>query len=324
MIGKLWGMLMLAVLVTGGAAHAGATIYKNNVLTASHVTAAGTHVAIVPPRGAVLPETFRGFEFPGGSGRIEIAESDGALTPEGIEALRITFRDKSQVVLNGAEAVLIEGTSTADADTEVFLLVMGNDRMTVYIYGFYPEGNQTAQSAMKNSLLSCVFNPARVGSVSAGYTLSTAGTSLKFVDEVGSTRHFTPDGKPLGNTVETAFFTSTTVDDVVPEEARKAYADAAMEKYLSAYEHAPVSSRSVSYGGLQGTETIAEFAGTPLRTRTASVASVKRARKGKAYQVLLFDEDEGKIYIFSGLAVYDADSYVSQFAKISSTFTKVK
>jgi hypothetical protein len=126
--------------------------------------------------------------------------------------------------------VLIEGTSAADAGTGIFLLVLGNDRMTAYISGFYPDGDKPTQSAVKNSLLSCIFNPGRVGNVSAGYALSTAGTSLKFVDEVGSTRSYTPDGKPLGDTVETALFTSTTADDVVPAEARKAYAEAAMER----------------------------------------------------------------------------------------------
>ncbi|MDR1133378.1 MAG: hypothetical protein LBL05_04400 [Synergistaceae bacterium] len=332
MIGKLTALLSLAVFVLGGAAHAGSQIYKNNVLTASHVTVAGTHIAVVPPRGAVLSETFRGFTFSDDSGRIEISESDGAsyresegtLTPEGLQSLRVSFRDKSPVVLNGAPAVLIEGTSATDAGTGVLLLALGNDRMTVYVYGFYSDGDKAAELAMKNSLLSCIFNPGRVENASAEYTLSTAGTSLKFVDEVGSTRYFTPDGNPLGDTVETAFFTGTTADDVVPAEARKAYADSAMEKYLSAYEYTLISGRSVSYGGLQGTETIAEFEGTPRRARTFSNANIMRARKGKAYQVLLFDEEEGKIYIFSGLAVYDADSYVSQFARISSTFTKVR
>ena len=279
-----------------------------------------------------MSETFRGFEFPDGRSRIEISESGGAsyresegtLTPEGLESLRVSFRDKSPVVLNGSPAVLIGGTSSADADMGVFLLVVGNDRMTVYIYGFYPDGDKPAEGAIKNSLLSCIFNPGRVENVSAGYTLSTEGTSLKFVDEVGSARYFTPDGKPLADSMQTAFFTSATADDAVPAEARKAYAEAAMEKYLSAYEYTLISERSVNFGGVQGIESIAEFDGTPQRARTSSGADVKRTRKRKAYQVLLFDEDDGKIYIFSGLAIHDTDSYVSQFARISSTFTKVR
>jgi hypothetical protein len=330
MKGKLAAFLSLAVFVLASAAHAGAVIYKNNVLTASHVTVGGTHAAIVPPRGSVLSETFRGFEFRDGGGRVEIVESDGVpyresegtLTPEGVESLRVSFRDKSPVVLNGSPAVLIEGTSTADASMGVFLLVLGNDRLTAYIYGFYPDGDKAAARAMKNSLLSCVFNTGRVGKESSGYTLSTAGTSLKFADEVGSTRYFTPNGKPLADSAQTAFFTAATAEDVVPADARKAYAEAAMEKYLSEYEYALISQRSVRYGGLQGTEVIAEFDGAERRVRTFSGANVKRTRKGKAYQALLFDDDDGKIYIFSGLALNDADSYMSQFARISSTFAK--
>jgi hypothetical protein len=329
MAGKLTALLSLAVFVLVSAAHAGATIYKNNVLTASHVTVAGTHVAVAPPRKAVLSETFRGFEFPDGSGKLEIMESgasysetEGTLTPEGVESLGVLFRDKSRVVLNGSPAVLIDGTSAADENMGVFLLVLGNDSLTVYIYGFYPDGDKPAASAMKNSLLSCVFNSGRVGKASSEYTLSTAGTSLIFVDEVGSTRYFTPDGKPFADSAQIAFFTATATADSVPAEAMKAYASAAMEKYLSEYEYTMVSEHSVSYGGLQGTEVIAEFDGASRRVHTFSGANVRRTRKGKAYQALLFDEDDGKIYIFSGLAIYDADSYVSQFARISSTFAK--
>jgi hypothetical protein len=80
----------------------------------------------------------------------------------------------------------------------------------------------------------------------------------------------------------------------------------------------------VNFGGLPGIETIAEFDGATRRTRTASGAQVRRQIKGKAYQTILFDENEGKIYIFSGSATNDADSYISQFSKITSTFALIR
>jgi hypothetical protein len=67
-------------------------------------------------------------------------------------------------------------------------------------------------------------------------------------------------------------------------------------------------------------ETIAEFEGAAKKIRTSSGALVNRPAKGKGYQVVLFDDDEGRVFIFNGIAVRDADSYASQFARITSTF----
>jgi hypothetical protein len=320
-------ILSVAIFSICGISSAGTAIYKNNVLTASHVTPPGTHVSIVPPRDAVLSSTFAGFELQD-NGRIQIAESVGAsykdtegmLTPQGVESLNVSFKDKSPVSLNGSPATLVTGVSVSDPSTGVLLLVLGNDKMTVNIYGFYSADNKAAEAAVQSALLSCVFNPSSVRSASGDYTLSTSGTSFKFSDEVGAMRYFTVGGGAYDD-ASGALFTSTATDDFVPQEARNTYAAAAIDKYLSSYpQHAVVSNRAVNYGGLPGLETIAEFDGPVKRMRTASGANVTRPRKGKGYQVLLFDENEGKIYVFSGIATADPDSYVSQFVKITSTF----
>jgi hypothetical protein len=320
-------MALTAILISFCAtAHAGSTIYKNNALTASHLNPPGTHVSLVPPKGGVLSSLFAGFELPD-RGRIQIIEkagtpykeSEGILTKEGIEALGVSMTDKSPVNLNGNPATLVSGMGISDSSTGILMLVLGNEKMTVNIYGYYAAGDGAAEAAVKNSLLSCIFNPS-LKSTSASYSLSAAGTKFKFSDEIGSTRYFTVGGVSHDEAVE-ALYTSTTADDYVPQEARNAYATAAIDKFLSPYpEHAVTSSRQVNFGGLPGIETIAEFDGPSKRTRTASGANVTRTRKGKAYQVLLFDENEGKIYVFSGIATLEPDSYVSQFAKITSTF----
>ena len=308
-------------------ADAGSIIYKNNAMTASHVTPAGTHVSMVPPRGAVLSSTFAGFELPN-NGRIQIAESSGAsykdtegtLTKEGVESLNITFKDKSPVNLNGSPATLVSGLSVSDPAIGVLLLVLGSDKMTVNIYGFYNDGDKAAEAAVKNSLLSCVFTQTGVKKSSGDYSISAAGTSLKFSDEVSSTRYFTVGGVPQGD-AGSVLYTSTTTDDIIPKEARAAYAASAIGRFLSSYpEHKVVSTKPVNYGGLSGLETVAEFDGATRRSRTASGAQVERSIKGKGYQTLLFDENEGKVYVFSGIALLDADSYVPQFVKITSTF----
>jgi hypothetical protein len=307
------------------AARAGSTIYKNNVLTNAHVNPPGTHVSLVPPKNGVLSSLFAGFELP--EGKIQITEkagttykeSEGILTKEGVEAMGISMTDKSPVNLNGSPATLVSGLGVSDSSTGILMLVLGNENMTAYIYGSYVAGDGAAEAAVKNSLLSCIFN-SNLKSTSAGYSLSSAGTEFKFSDEIGSTRYYTVGG--VGQDESSgAFYTSTTAGDYVPQEARDAYATAAIDKFLSSYPgHTVTSRRQVSFGGLPGLETIAEFDGPSKKIRTASGARVTRPRKGKAYQALLFDENEGKIYIFSGIAILGGDSYVSQFAKITSTF----
>jgi hypothetical protein len=323
--------VLLVFLSGADAARAGSPVYRNNARTAAHVTLPGTHVAIVPPRGASLSGSFTGFELADGVSRIQITERSPAsyeeiestLTPQGVEAYGISFADKSPASFGGVEGTLVSGASLSDDELSVLLLVLGDDRITVFILAEYPAGDGASEAAVRNSLLSCIFSPSSVKSTSGNYSLSSAGTSLKFHDEVGSTRYFTVDGKPTGDTLDDALYTSTVANEsVMPDpDSRKDYAASALDRFLSGYGFSVKSGRSVKYGGMSGLETIAEFDGPSKRTRTSSGAMVNRPTKGKGYQVVLFDDDEGRVFIFSGIAVRDADAYVSQFERITSTFS---
>jgi len=324
-------MSMILCAATAFTAHAGSAIYKNNVQTASHIAIPGTHVSLVPPRGAELSATFQGFDLSANNIRVQVSESsgsfsqtEGTLTPEGTRALGINFVDSSPVNLNSSRAVLVSGTSASNDAQGVYMLVLGNDSMTVYIYGFYPASDKSADTAVKNSLLSCIFAASNAGNVSGGYTISTNGTSFKLVDEVSSTRYFTVDGKPHGDTIDQALYTSMMSNEGVMPQGRSDYASAAIGKFLSGYEYTVVSSRAVNYGGLPGIEMMAEFDGPIKISRTASGATVRRPVKSKGYQVLLFDDDEGNVFIFGGVAINDADNYVSQFVRMTSSFSRAR
>lgn len=318
------------VVAWGSVSLAGAAIYKNNVLTSSHVSIPGTHISLVPPRGAELATSFAGLEIPESGIRIQVSEANGTsykevagtLTPDGVKALGVSFVDKSPVTINGSSASLVSGTSSSDESLGVFLLVLGNDRLSAYIYGSYPASDKAAETSVKNSVLSCIFTSESVKSLSGGYSLKTNGTSFKFADEVGSTRYFTLDGKPSGGSVDQALYTSSVANDGVAQSDRADYAAAAIDKFLSGQEYTIISSKQVNYGGLSGIETIAGFDGPIKITRTASNATVRRPVKSKGYQVLLFDDEEGRVFIFGGLAVRDADNYISQFSRITSSFSR--
>jgi hypothetical protein len=320
----------LIFLFSLGAAYAASPVIRNNARTAAHIVLPGTHVAIVPPNGASPSGSFTGFELTDGVSRIQIsersgvsyAEIEGTLTPQGVEQYGISFSDKSSASFGGVKGVLVSGASVDDNEFGALLLVLGDDRISSFIFGAYPKGDAAAEAAVRNSLLSCIFSSSSVKSTSGGYSLSSAGTSLKFYDEVGSTRYFTVDGKPTGSVMTDALYTSTVINEsVMPDsDTRKSYAASAMERFMSSYGFSVQSNRSVKYGGISGLETITEFEGSVKKTRTSTGALVNRSTKGKGYQVVLFDDDEGRVFIFSGIAVSDADSYASQFARITSTF----
>jgi hypothetical protein len=323
--------LFIFIACFSGVSSAGPRINKNNVLTSSHVSVEGVHVALVPPKGAAVSKAFHGFEDTDRGIRIQVNETNGvsdkeaagALTPEGVAALGIKMTDKSDAVINSLPAALVTGTLASNGETGVMLLLTGSDRLSVYIYGMYPIGDKGSETLVKNSLLSCIFNQESVKKVSGGYTLSTEGARLRFADEVGSTRYFTVDGKSTSEPVDTAIYTCTVANEVVKQEARNAYADSSIEKYLSAYPYSVTGRRNVRYGGLNGIETTAEFKGERDSVgtgRTFSGARRIRQATGKGYQVILFDEDAGRVFIFSGITIRDADSFMRQFSRITSTF----
>jgi hypothetical protein len=317
------------------ASSAGQRIFKSNVMTAKHVIAKGAHVAVVPPPGAVQSDAFIGFELASRGIQYKIVEkngasykdSAGALTAEGLLADGIKLVDSSPVTLNEKPATLVSGTLGKDGDEEnqaatgVQLLVLGDDSMAVFIYGYYPASDKSAATMVRNSLLTAIFNP-KQSAESGGYKLSANGTSFRFADEVSSTRYYTVDGVPAGGELSSALYTATRIRQGVPEDERASYADKAMESYLSSYEFKVSSRKAVTYAGLKGIEIVADFEGAVRKSRSSSGGVVRRTVPGKGYLVMLFGD--ASVYSFNGIAVVNSDEYLQQFRRITSTFALEK
>jgi hypothetical protein len=329
--------VLLIVICAAGPLEAGARIYRRNSLTSRHITPKGAHVALIPPSGGTPSAEFIGFEIQSRGIEYRIIErmtpyksSEGLLTKEALEADGIIAEDISPVNLNERPATLIIGKvkdKQGDEDpaekTAVVLFVLGNERLTISIYGYYPAGDKSAASMLRNSVLTAVLEPNKKSDSIGGYSILANGTSLKLYDEVSSTKYFTIDGNPPSDNVAAAIFTSTKLQQDVPDGERANFADKSMERYLSSYEFTITSRRDVTLGGLRGIEIVAEFPGAERRDRTASGGIVTRTRTAKAYQTTLFGND-GSIYSFSGITVTDVDSYIQQFRKITSTFKLTK
>lgn len=336
-IGALLAALS-CLLLGAGLSSAGPQVYKSNVLTASHVAVPGTHVAVVPPPGAVPAVNFRGFEIEARGIVYEISEqaaayseAEAALTAErlledGIEALDIT-----KVLLNERPATLVSGRKKANPsageteDSGLVLFVLGSEKLTTSIYGYYPASDRSAANLLRTSMLSAIFEPAQRENAGGAYTLSAAGTSFRFAEEVNGTRRYLPDG-PAGeneNAPQSALYTATMLRRDVPEAERAKFAEDTFASYLSSYKYTVSSSRGVLYGGLSGIELTADFEGAARRSRTAAGGVVRRSVPGKGYQTVLFDPP-GRLFVFQGLTLRDAEAILTQFRNITATFTLTK
>jgi hypothetical protein len=298
---------------------------------------------VVPPQGAVQSNSFIGFELPSlrvtyrivEKINVPFSESASFLTAEGLAADGIELVESSPVTLNGKRATLISGRSAsneADGNSNageksgeeigVLLFALGDDKLTVLMYGYYQMSDKSAAAMLRNSMLSTILRQGQSAG-SGGYSLSTAGTSLAFADEASSTRYYTVGGVPLQNDVKSAIYTATRSSQDVPAEQRAAFADNAMAMYLSKYKEFSISARrEVSFAGLKGLEIVADFNGEPHEIRTASGGRTRRKTPGKGYITVLFGD--GALYMFSGIAVNNLESYLQQFRKITSTFAILK
>lgn len=334
---------ILILLLAASVCQAAPQVYKSNVLTAQHVVAPGTHVAIVPPRGAVQSKEFRGFELASRGIVIEIVERMGAsyasseakLTADALAQEGIKVLDTTKVTLNEKPATLLTCTAAWDAaegeaaaagaeERGLLLFVLGNERLTTYLYGYYSLDDRSAVNTVRTSLLSAIFQTGQQReNDGGGYTLSSAGTSLKFAGEASQTRYYTVGGVPVGAEVESAIYSATTLTDNASAAERRGYAKKALERYLSSYDFEILGEQQISVGGLQGIELTAGFEGAVRRSRTSSGGTVRRSMPGRGYQAILFGSG-GRVYVFQGVAVRDAELHLSEFKRITSTFTLQK
>lgn len=330
------------VLLQAVLAAAAPAVYKTNYLTAQHKHIEGTQVSLVLPSGAVQSKMFRGFEIQSRKISCEVQEQRGAfethagtLTKEGLEADAIEVQDITDIMLNDRPAKLITGraynvaskfnTTEVTSEIGVLLLVAGNGQTTTFIYGYYPLADQGAPGLLRTTLLSVVFGSGPGENTGGGYTLSTAGTGLQYAKELSMTRYYLPAGQTLeGDGVQTAQFTSTMLTGrQVPQDQQPVFAKETFERYLSSYEPTYGQPTSVTVAGMPGIELLADFTGAPRKVRTASGGHVNRTSPGKAYQLVLFGT-AGQVYVLQGIAVRDAESYVAQFKRMSSSFTLKK
>lgn len=305
----------------GSGADAASQIYKNNVQTASHVELKGTRVMIVPPRDSSPMARERGFEIRERGIKIEVesvgapyAEAAKTLSQEELKKRGIELKSTTQVMLNGAPALLAEG-EVGDGGAAL-VLALGDSRESAVLYAVYPVRDAASDRLVRNSLLSVIFAPPkRVAEDRELYELQVAGTDFEYDGETNYTRRY------RNKKDEPAEFSSTVIFRNVAPQDRHKFAEDAVSDALGRREHTLTSVRSVSYAGMQGIEITADYDAGVRHARTSTGARVKRSVPGELYQLVLFGQPgtQRGVFIMRGTASMNNDRYITQFRRIAGS-----
>ena len=325
-------LAIAAVLSLTAQAYAGARIFQNNVMTARHVIAPGSHVGLIPPSGAYLSKEFTGFTVSQQKINIIIRELGtgfekgvATLAAPALKEQGVTVKDVSDVLLSGKPARLIHATESlkqkgSDTATEVgrWILALGDDRRTVIVNGYYTNGDAAASSLVRRTLLTAVYVPDRPQGAGGDYTITTTGTSFSFAGDFGGTRYFTTDGQPPKDQVTTAVFSSFVQKEKVDLNKRAEHSLSMLKGFLGEGQFTVTSQNAVTISGLKGYEIQATTKGE----RQGAQRGGRRRfvlREGRVQMAALYD-DNGSVYTMLGFAVRDVENYLPQFSRMIRSF----
>ena len=303
----------------------GATIHQSNVRTAQHQLAPGAQVAIIPPRGSKVSTSFIGFQV-GANATIKITEQRGSFsqnvgsyTKEYWTQKGYTYKQRSDVVLNGQPAMLFELSKSDESGNElgVWVFALGDARRTIFLEGSFPKGAPEAQ-AIRRALLSAYLQVDQVGNRAAAFSVTVAGTPFQFAETVAGVRYYTPDAKPVPNPLTNAFFSIGKISPVVPADQQQEFIKKHASARIAEEAMPEVALKPIVRAGLKGYELEGDVDGARVRKRVQGTTRT-RSLRGAYYLVILFASDGA--YVMEGMAARDASNNLGQFRRIASTFT---
>jgi hypothetical protein len=137
--------------------------------SAQSVRVPGTKVALTPPPGFSPARQYPGFEQPASQASIMITELPGgapemlgALTPQALATRGMILLAAHDETINGSPARLMNLRQKADAaDSLKWMLIGGNQTMTIMIVGTYPAASPASVgAAIQQALLSTTWTTA--------------------------------------------------------------------------------------------------------------------------------------------------------------------
>jgi len=290
------------------------TILTNN-LTQEHKEVRGSKISLIPPPEFSVATNFLGFQHTATNSSIMILDVPGpyaeiakSLTTENLLKQGVIVQEIEQITMNGLPSMLITGQQTAyDLDFKKFTLVFGTDKESIMINGIVPLADSSRTEWVKKSVLSTVYDAAKVLNPldAVDFQVSTLDTDFVFAKSMSNMLIYNRDGKVP---VETADKASLVVAKAISKVAipdKKEYAINRI-KILPVQISKIFETNPIEINGLEGFEIIAEG------------VNRKTGEKEQAYQVMLFKDST--YYILFGSSQADFEANLVVFKKIARTF----
>lgn len=280
------------------------------------VHVAGSHVSLVPPPGWEVATSFPGFQEASSGSSILVAELPGpfteviaGLTPEGLASKGITLVERSDLTLDGRQALLIEGTqATAAGEVGRWLLVVGTSNLTALVNGAYPAGDQQRRGLIEASLRSVVFDPDGSTGASDGLTFEIDPVApLRRAGILANSLLLNTSGRiPSADPREPTLIIAPSLGNV-PVGDLETFARQRLAQLPKVANLTVTDVASVTIDGREGVELTA----TGKRTDDGSAISI--------YSVMLAG-DQGYVLMVGEAATTDAATFIDVFRATARTF----
>jgi len=291
----------------------------NNILTDKHVLINGTRVSIIPPDGFAKGGYLTGFRHdPGGAmiiiGTVQegVASTLEIYTEGFFTAGGADIKSKEDLLFNGYPARLLEMEQQEGKRMLcVYLFIFGDKKTTIVLKGLFPKEQESKLGrAVKNSLLSAVYEPGRIPDpdILGNFRINISGTKLTFAAFYSQWFVYTPDGlyptKALDKTTLTIFQTLHTeaVDDLRQLAEDTLQSSAYQKKIENREEH------NIVVHNMQGYE--------------ITVYTKDFLPKKRKLHYLAILKDEEYYYIFSGTTTADFEQNLRLFKNICASFRR--
>lgn len=289
----------------------------SNGISETHVMVQGTTIHMVPPQDFTMAVNFSGFQQDESGSSIMVldlpapfSEISSAFSAEALLSKGMDLLANEELVLNGLPAFLLAVEQEAYGQTyKKYILAFGNDRETVMINGTFPKGKELMGDAIKNALLTTVYDADKKIDPfdNVEFEISTEGTALIFAKSMSNSLIFSKDERlPSQSEDQANFIVGKAFSEVIVTD-KEQFAITRLGQLPIAIDSI-ISTAAVEIDGLSGIEIIADG------------EDPKKGHKEKIYQTILFEDT--LYFIMVGSCEGNFEENIAMFQNITKTFKR--
>lgn len=292
----------------------GQTILTNTI-TPEHQEIRGSKISMVAPKDFDVATTFLGFQQKETNSSVMVmdipgpyAKVSGSLSKENLLKQGVIVERIENITLNGLTGMLVTAEQIAyEVVFRKYSLAFGTENETILISGIAPKGNSIVEQAVKNALLTTVYEADKILTPldAVDFKISTEGTDFVFAKSMSNMLIYNRDGKVPSEAADKSAlvvakaFSKITIDD------KKQFAINRI-KVLPVQITKIMETNPITINGLQGYEILAE--GVDRKTGIPE----------QCYQVMLFVDQS--YYILFGSSEGNYEQNLTAFKKLIQSF----